>query len=636
MNQQRHIMGKFITVACSEDQYREQLEEKTKAEQQLHKIKAVMRKFTYNKKELLAKAKDVVYDIFLSNNFVREFLFFASAIGDYLTIIQYCVTMAKSSEYESNHSKELGYYENAYTILNSFCTEPNAFSEKSEGISPQNLIWYRYTPLLMNYEKRDEIVKSFKRLQFLNPRDLVPAILKYDYITRSQAGQTRRRSVRQEESQVLEYLKWCIEDQKNENRTVHDLFVYLLVNQRNTDLLETYLKETKESENIYFTKEYALRLAIEGRKWKACVLLYRLLELYEEAVDLALDSKVNNVKLAEETVLQFVEDPELKRKLAIKIVKYYVKEENYKKALDLITDFGDVLLLDDVIKYFPSKIQLDELLKDVESILDTYSFQNNRVEVQMRDATNDAELIRNDLSSMNIYYDIDYDDTCERCKSRVLLPNLQDPNERKNYFFYVFPSGQKFHLNCLYRINKHQLKNQLIAIEDKAQQTAIEEAVNENLTHLEEKKLKKQRKLERLKRSVDKAEKESEIATLQMKVRQIEFNIQDIKQGRFKLSEINPIFTQEEADQRNALYKRLNLLEETYENWHKARLELAEAMNDGSEKTQLYWQLEFKNASKRLDEMIGKSCPVDGPSIVKETQIPFITINEKVENEFVI
>ena len=61
MNQQRHIMGKFITVACSEDYYRDQLEEKTKAEQQLHRIKAVLRKFTYNKKELLAKTKNVVY-----------------------------------------------------------------------------------------------------------------------------------------------------------------------------------------------------------------------------------------------------------------------------------------------------------------------------------------------------------------------------------------------------------------------------------------------------------------------------------------------------------------------------------------------------------------------------------------------
>lgn len=57
-------------------------------------------------------------------------------------------------------------------------------------------------------------------------------------------------------------------------------------------------------------------------------------------------------------------------------------------------------------------------------------------------------------------------------------------------------------------------------------------------------------------------------------------------------------------------------------------------MNDGSEKTQLYWQLEFKNASKQLDEIIGKSCPTDGPSIVSETQIPFITSIEKIENEF--
>ncbi|KAF0973075.1 hypothetical protein FDP41_008739 [Naegleria fowleri] len=634
MNQQRHIMGKFITVACSEEQYKEQLNEKSKAEQQLHRIKTVLRKFTYNKKELLAKAKDIVYNIFLSNNFVREFLFFATSIGDYLTIIQHCVTMAKSSEYENNHSKELSYYETAYTILNNFCTEPHAFDKNNDETAPQNQIWYGYTPLLMNYEKRDEIVKSFKRLQFLNPRDLVPSILKYDQIMRS--GPTRRRSMRQDESQVLDYLKWCIEDQKNENRTVHDLFVYLLVNNRNTELLETFLKETKESENVYFTKEYALRLAVEGRKWTACVLLYRLLELYEEAVDLALDSKVNKVKLAEETVSQYVEDPELKKKLAIKIVKHYIKEENYRKALDLISDFNDVLLLDDVIKYFPPKVQLEEVIKDVESILDVYSFQNNKVEVQMRDATNDAELIRNELSSMNVYHDIDYDDICERCKSRVLLPNMNDPQDRKNFFFYVFPSGQKFHLNCLYRINKHQLENQLIAIDERAIEAGRKEATQNHLKLFREKKFKKQKKLEKLLRASDMAEKESEISKYQFKIKMLDNTINEIKQGKFQFTTIEAIYTPEELKQRNTLLEKIQKLKEIYENWHKARLELAEALNDGSEKTQLYWQLEFKNARKQLDDILGKSCPTDGPTVVAETTIPFITDEERMNNEFVV
>jgi len=629
-------MGKFITVACSEEAYRAQLQEKTEAEQQLHKIKAVLRKFTYNKKDLLAKAKKVVYNIFLSNNFVREFLFFATSIGDYLTIIQHSVTMAKSSEYEANHSKELGYYETAYTILNNFCTEPQAFDKSSDVSSPQNQIWYRYTPLLMNYEKRDEIVKSFKRLQFLNPKDLIPAILKYDQITRLQSSQTRRRSFRQEESQVLEYLKWCIEDQKNENRTVHDLFVYLLVNQKNTEMLETFLKDTKESENIYFTKEYAFRVAIEGRKWKACVLLYRLMELYEEAVDLALDSKVNNVKLAEETVLQYVEDPELKKKLAIKIVKYYTRQGNYKKALDQIGDFSDVLMLDDVLKYFPSKVMLDDLVKDIDSILDTYSFQNNRVEAQMRDATNDAELIRNDLSSMNIFKDIDYDDVCERCRSRVLLPNHNDPPERKNYFFYVFPSGQKFHLNCLFRIFRHQLEHRITAIDEQASEAGMKEAIFNNLRELREKKQRKQKKVEKLARSSENPEKETDIANYQFKIKIIDKTYNDIKLGKIKLSNVKPIYSKEDIEQRQMLMDRLKNLKDIYENWHKARLELAMAMEDGSEKTQLYWQLEFKNASKQLDEIIGASCPTDGPPIVKETQVPFITNMEKQENEFVV
>ncbi|KAL9642085.1 hypothetical protein ABK040_004133 [Willaertia magna] len=636
INQQKHIMCKFITVSCSEDEYRNQLEEKLVAEKELHKIKLILRKFVYNNKDILAKSKSVVYEIFLSNNFVKDFLFFATAIGDYLAIIQHCVTTAKSSEYEGNSQKEFSAYETANTILTNFCTDPQSFDKSgNDTTSPQNQIWYRYTALLMNHEKRDEIVKSFKRLQFLDPWELVPAILKYDTLSR-QAG-TRRRSFRQEDSQALEYLRYCIEEQKNENRTIHDLYVYLLANQRHPELLENFLRDVKESENVYFTKEYAFRVLVERKRWKACVLLYRLMELYEEAVDLALDHKVNNVKLAEETVLQYVEDLELKKRLAIKIVKYYVREENYKKAIDQLSDFSDVLTLDDILQYFPSKVHLDDLVNDLDTILDTYSFQNNRIEAQMRDATNDAELMRGDLSSMNIYKDIDYDDVCERCKSKVLIPNVNDPPERQNYFFYVFPSGQKFHLNCLYRFCKHNLEHRILAIDESAYEMGLQDALTNQLKQIREKRQRKQQKLDAISNMTDKSEKERELLRerFQFKIKQLDRMYQDVKQGKLQL-QVTPIYTSIEEKEKNQLQVLLQRLRDTYENWHKARIELADALNDGSERKQLYWQLEFKTISKQLDELIGNSSPTDGPLVVHEITVPLVTHFELQQNELVV
>jgi hypothetical protein len=70
---------------------------------------------------------------------------------------------------------------------------------------------------------------------------------------------------------------------------------------------------------VYYDIHYALRLCQERNLTEACVQLSALLGLWESAVDLALTV---DVKLAKQTANLPQNDPELRKKLWLKIGKF--------------------------------------------------------------------------------------------------------------------------------------------------------------------------------------------------------------------------------------------------------------------------------------------------------------------------
>ena len=76
-------------------------------------------------------------------------------------------------------------------------------------------------------------------------------------------------------------------------------------------------------DNYIYDVKYALRVCIQEGKHEACVFIYTLLHLYEEAVKLALKIDIN---LAKETVEEVDEEnTELKRKLWLLIACYLIE-----------------------------------------------------------------------------------------------------------------------------------------------------------------------------------------------------------------------------------------------------------------------------------------------------------------------
>lgn len=81
----------------------------------------------------------------------------------------------------------------------------------------------------------------------------------------------------------------------------------------------------QDEKDVYYDKKYALRLCSENKKHLAAVKIYSAMELYEEAVDLALkEADTDTAKL-------YAEKPEhddvLKKKLWCKVARHVVESE---------------------------------------------------------------------------------------------------------------------------------------------------------------------------------------------------------------------------------------------------------------------------------------------------------------------
>ncbi|CAJ0645140.1 10378_t:CDS:10 [Entrophospora sp. SA101] len=265
--------------------------------------------------------RPTTYNLIASHGRVKELLFYATLIGDYEKVISHWI-------YESD-------YKQALDVLSK---------------EASNDTFYKFAPILMEHAPY-ETVNVWMRQPNLNPRNLMPALLKYDH---SNAPENVT------QNQAIRYLQYVVQQQNNTDPAIHNFLLTLYATQPTRDeaaLLQFLATEGKEP---YYNMDYALRLCSQNGRMQSCVHIYRNMKLYEEAVDLAL--KDNDLELAAINAEKPEGDEELRKKLWLKIARHVVeKKRDIKTAMNYLQN-SDILKIEDILP------DMDEATKSAEGI----------------------------------------------------------------------------------------------------------------------------------------------------------------------------------------------------------------------------------------------------------------------------
>ncbi|KAL9457686.1 hypothetical protein AB3S75_006688 [Citrus x aurantiifolia] len=312
---------------------------------------------------------------------------------------------------------------------------------------------YKFAPDLIMLDAY-ETVESWMTTNNLNPRKLIPAMMRY----------SSEPHAKNETHEVIKYLEFCVHRLHNEDPGVHNLLLSLYAKQEDDSALLRFLqcKFGKGRENgpeFFYDPKYALRLCLKEKRMRACVHIYGMMSMHEEAVALALQV---DPELAMAEADKVEDDEDLRKKLWLMVAKHVIeqekgtKRENIRKAIAFLKETDGLLKIEDILPFFPDFALIDDFKEAICSSLEDYNKQIEQLKQEMNDATHGADNIRNDISALaQRYAVIDRDEDCGVCRRKILIAG-RDYRLARGYAsvgpmapFYVFPCGHAFHAQCL-------------------------------------------------------------------------------------------------------------------------------------------------------------------------------------------
>lgn len=204
-------------------------------------------------KECLFNNRSTIYDLLASHGNVDDMVYFSVVMQDYERVIShYC-----------QHDD----YSAALDVLSKHCDQK---------------LFYKFSPVLMQHIPKKVVDAWIQMGKRLDPKKLIPALMNY-----SQMGST------QQINETIRYIEFCVYELTVTEEAIHNYLLSLYAKYKPDSLLWYLEQAGTHASEIHYDLKYALRLCAEHGYLQACVLVYRIMELYEEAVDLAL--QVSNV-----------------------------------------------------------------------------------------------------------------------------------------------------------------------------------------------------------------------------------------------------------------------------------------------------------------------------------------------------
>ncbi|XVF44456.1 hypothetical protein PTKIN_Ptkin02bG0122300 [Pterospermum kingtungense] len=312
---------------------------------------------------------------------------------------------------------------------------------------------YKFAPDLITLDAY-ETVESWMASNDLNPRKLIPAMMRY----------SSEPHAKNETHEVIKYLEFCVHRLHNEDPGIHNLLLSLYAKQEDDSSLLRFLqckfgKGRENGPDFFYDPKYALRLCLKEKRMRACVHIYSMMSMHEEAVALALQV---DPELAMAEADKVEDDEDLRKKLWLMVAKHVIeqekgtKRENIRKAIAFLKETDGLLKIEDILPFFPDFALIDDFKEAICSSLEDYNKQIEQLKQEMNDATHGADNIRNDISALaQRYAVIDRDEECGVCRRKILAVG-GDYRMAHGYTaigpmapFYVFPCGHAFHAHCL-------------------------------------------------------------------------------------------------------------------------------------------------------------------------------------------
>ncbi|TPX62294.1 hypothetical protein PhCBS80983_g00536 [Powellomyces hirtus] len=341
-------------------------------------------------------------NIIASHGRTQELLYFLELMGDFERVITHWIQ-------EKNWQKAL------------------------EALARQSSmsLYYKFSPGLMEHAPFDT-VNAWIRQPNLNPRNLIPALLRYE----NRVTDPSQRAEGQ--NQAIRYLTYVTRNLGNTDTAVHNYLLSLYVAQARHNNEEGLLQFLHSEEKPYYDLQYALRLCCQYGLSQASVHIYGAMNLHEQAVDLALKS--HDLELAQINAEKPEEDDALRKKLWLRIARHVVEEKrDIKQALAFLSQTSDLLKIEDILPFFPDFILIDDFKEEICSALEDYNDHIEELKAEMDEATRSAESIRLDIRDLrNRYTPISVTESCHLCRLPLLTRQ-----------FYVFPCEHVFHADCL-------------------------------------------------------------------------------------------------------------------------------------------------------------------------------------------
>ncbi|KAI9017410.1 Pep3/Vps18/deep orange family-domain-containing protein [Gaertneriomyces semiglobifer] len=302
-----------------------------------------------------------------------------------------------------------------------------------EIVSHQNKVdvWYKFSPALME-QIPFETVNAWIRNPNLNPRHLLPALLKYD------AGMSLGKSGNEGENQAVRYLKYVIEKLGNTDGAVHNYLIGEYVKNcksGNENSLLEFLKSQKD--HPHFSLPHAMRLTTRHNLSHSTIYIYSLMSLPEAAVQLSLAT--HNLPLAQQNANHPSLPPEGRKKLWLQIARYVIHQKrDIPTALQFLRE-SECLKIEDILPLFPDFVTIDSFKDELLSALASYDERVEELRGLMDEAMQSAESIRIDVRELRHRYAVvEAGSLCKECQQPVLTRG-----------FYIFGCGCAWHGSCL-------------------------------------------------------------------------------------------------------------------------------------------------------------------------------------------
>ncbi|KAJ9549372.1 hypothetical protein OSB04_021915 [Centaurea solstitialis] len=289
---------------------------------------------------------------------------------------------------------------------------------------------YKFAPDLIMLDAY-ETVESWMTRKDLNPRKLIPAMMSY----------SSEPHAKNETHEVIKYLEYCVHRLQNEDPGVHNLLLSLYAKKEDDSALLRFLqckfgKGRPSGPDFFYDPKYALRLCLKEKRMRACVHIYSMMFMHEEAVALALQV---DPELAMAEADKVEDDEDLRKKLWLMVAKHVVEQEkgtkkrNIRKAIAFLKETDGLLKIEDILPFFPDFALIDDFKEAICSSLEDYNQQIEKLKEEMNDATHGADNIRNDIGALaQRYAVVDHDEECGVCR-RVILSAGADYRAARGY-----------------------------------------------------------------------------------------------------------------------------------------------------------------------------------------------------------